>query len=97
MISREELKDKIHDEYANIWSPFAKVVDSYGGEIITVDKSDDLFITTVEYITNLIIADRKKIVEPLVNLAWHEGKLMDTIDNIDKGVLETIKNAGVNI
>lgn len=42
-----------------------------------------------------IIEDRKRVVEPLIRLRWDEGKLLDTISNIDKGIDETLKNAGI--
>lgn len=46
-------------------------------------------------LADFIIEDRKRIVEPLIKLIWDEGKLMDTINNIDNAIDQTFINAGI--
>lgn len=46
-----------------------------------------------EDILEFILTERHCIIKPLVNLKWEEGKLMDTIDAVDRAIEETILRA----
>lgn len=49
----------------------------------------------IEETVTMILQDRKRIIAPLVGLCWDDGKLMDTIVNIDNAIKETLLCAGL--
>ncbi len=54
--------------------------------------------TVDDYIIDFILADRKRIIEPLVNLERcpTTGVITSCSDDVDKAVDETLELAGIN-